>query len=146
MRSLTSQMPLNSATLFNPVAIRFSRNAGHDVSVRYRTGKLSQSINKDPGGNAVSLRTHSLVKNLPASQSGQGISLSVADAGCSYCCAIVNLHFTISVSYQPKPIFTQYQCNIPTQLLVFSVCSPTHNPPTWDCKGCHKSWKTKLGT
>ncbi len=37
-------MPPNSGTLFNPVAIQFSRNARHDVSVKYRAGRLSQSI------------------------------------------------------------------------------------------------------
>lgn len=45
-RTLTSQMPQNRGTLFNPAAIHFLRNARHDVSVKYRTGRLSQSITR----------------------------------------------------------------------------------------------------
>lgn len=37
-------MPRKSGILFHPVAIQFSRNACHNVGVKYRTGRLSQSI------------------------------------------------------------------------------------------------------
>lgn len=39
-------MPPNSEILFNAVAIQFSRNARHNVGVKYRTGRLSQSITR----------------------------------------------------------------------------------------------------
>lgn len=39
-------MPPNSGILFNPVAIQFSRNARHNVGVKYKTGRLSQSITR----------------------------------------------------------------------------------------------------
>lgn len=121
-------MPLNSGTLFKPVAIHFSRNACHDVSVKYRTGRLSQSITR-----ALEKMQAAHVPTpwwkLSASKPGPG-RIHANGPPLTEAIVIVGLSTITAISDKLVHNQTSLLNNFRTQYLSVPYCSLQHDLPT----------------